>query len=80
MTVYVQAHVNSNTGLAGTFQIVELVDEEGDDLTRHLDQASKLFTIGELKEALRSKFNTDVCIEVIADGPLDIPLRIQDSR
>jgi hypothetical protein len=69
VTVYVQAHVNSKTGVAGTFQIIQLVDEEGDDLTRHIDQASKLFTIGE--------FNTDVCIEVIADGP---PTFIQDNR
>jgi hypothetical protein len=72
MTVYVQAHVKRKAGVANTFQIIELVDEEGDDMTRHLAQGSTLFTIGKLKEVLRRKFNTDVCIEVIEAGPVDI--------
>lgn len=28
MTVYVQAHVKSKAGVADTFQIIELMDEE----------------------------------------------------
>ena len=80
MTVYVEALVKRTSRLAGIFQVVALVDEEGDDLTCHLDQASKLFTMGELKEFLERKFTTDVCIEVIEDGPPDIPFRSHESE
>jgi hypothetical protein len=72
VTVYVEAFVNRKTRAAGIFQIIELLDEEGDDLARYLDQPSKLFTIDELTEALERKFNTDICIEVIENGPSDI--------
>lgn len=66
MTVYVQAHVNRKMEVPGTFQVIELLDEEGDDLMHSLDQASKLFTVNQLKEVLEKKFNTDVCIELIS--------------
>jgi hypothetical protein len=79
VTVYVEAFVNCKSPVAGIFQIIELLDEEGDDLTRYLDQPSKLFTIGELTEVLERKFNTDVCIELIEDGSPDIPFRTHDS-
>ena len=79
MTVYVEALVKRTSRLVGIFQIVELVDEEGDDLTSHLDQPSKLFTMAELKEFLEKKFNTDVCIELIDDGTPDVPLRTYES-
>jgi hypothetical protein len=66
MTVYVQAHVSRKTEVPGTFQVIELLDEEGDDLMHYIDQASKLFTVSQLKEVLQKKFNTDVCIELIS--------------
>jgi hypothetical protein len=68
MTVYIDAVVKHMSGLRGTFQIVELLDEEGDDLTHHLDQRSRLYTIEQLKEGLEKKFKTDVCIEMIENG------------
>jgi hypothetical protein len=67
MTVYVHAHVSRKTEVPGTFQVIELLDEEGDDLMQYLDQASKLFTASQLKEVLQKKFNTDVCLEVISN-------------
>src|SRR5262249_18567439 len=66
MTVYVHAHVSRETEVPGTFRVIELLDEEGDDLMHYLDQASKLFTVSQLKEVLQKKFNTDVCIELIS--------------
>ncbi len=75
MTVYVEAFVNCKSRVAGIFEIVELLDEEGDDLTRFLDQPSKLFSIDELTEALERRFNTDVCMEVIENGPSDMPFQ-----
>jgi len=69
VTVYVEAFVSRKSRLAGVFEIIELLDEEGDGLTRYLDQPFKLFSVDELTKALERKFNTDVCIEVIENGP-----------
>ena len=72
MTLYVQAHVNlrpSERGQAGLLHVVDLMDEEGDDLTPHLEGETQFATVGELKEVLRRRFNTDIEIEVIDTGP-----------
>lgn len=71
MTVYVDAFVRSKNRRGDMFQVIELLDEEGDDLTPYLEQPSKLFTIGELTKVLEGRFNMDVCIEVI-DSHSDI--------
>ena len=78
MTVYVEAFVRSKNRRAGMFHVVELLDEEGDDLTHYLEQPSKLFTIGELTEVLKRRFSTEVCIEVI-DSRSDISFQAHDS-
>jgi len=75
VTVYVEAFVNRKGRTAGIFQLIELLDEEGDDLMRYLEQPSKVFTIVELTEALERRFNTDVCIEVIENRHSDIPFQ-----
>lgn len=75
MTVYVEAFVYRKSRTAGIFQLIELLDEEGDDLMRYLEQPSKVFTIVELTEALERSFNSQVCIEVIENRPSDMPLQ-----
>ena len=72
MTLYVQAHVYlrpRERGQAGWLHVVDLMDEEGDDLTPHLEGETEFATLGELKEVLRRRFNTDVEIEVLETGP-----------
>jgi hypothetical protein len=41
VTVYVEAFVYRKSRTAGIFQLIELLDEEGDDLMRYLEQPSK---------------------------------------
>jgi len=64
---------SSGLRIAGAIcsRFIELLDEEGDDLTPYLEQPSKLFTIGELTKVLERRFNMEVCIEVI-DSHSDI--------
>jgi hypothetical protein len=75
VTVYVEAFISRKSRVAGVFEIIELLDEEGDDLTRYLDQPFKLFSVDELTKALERKFNTDVCIEVTEHGSSDMPFQ-----
>ena len=63
--VALKARLDRETGASGTFQVIDLVDDEGNDLTYLVGQSRHFHSLGEVKEAILNAIAEDLTIEEV---------------
>ncbi|WP_312597808.1 hypothetical protein [Brevundimonas sp.] len=55
-------------GAGGTFQVISLTDDDGNDVTEKVDQGRHFTSIAELEKELSQVFDTEVAVSELEGG------------